>query len=76
MSWVYHPDLLLASPEAQCLSPRQRQTLRHLLAGRREKEIAAAMGVSHNTVHHYVKAIHRRFGFSRRDDLLARWVNP
>ena len=74
LSWVYHADVLLASPELLELSPRQRQTLQHLLTGQSEKQIAATMQLSRNTVHHYVKALHRHFGVSSRSELLARWV--
>ena len=74
MLWLYRPDLPALSPDGVPLSPRQRQTLQLLLAGNSEKEIAAQMGLSHNTVHHYVKALHRHFGVSSRSELLARWV--
>jgi DNA-binding CsgD family transcriptional regulator len=74
LAWVYGPDLPLLSPDGLPLSPRQRQTLQLLLAGNSEKEIATRMDLSPNTVHHYVKAIHRHFGVSSRSELLARWV--
>lgn len=74
LAWVYRPDLPSLSPDGLPLSPRQRQTLQLLLAGNSEKEIAGQMGLSQNTVHHYVKAIHRHFGVSSRSELLARWV--
>jgi DNA-binding CsgD family transcriptional regulator len=74
MTWVYHPDLLLASRDAESLSPRERQTLEHLLAGHSEKQIASRLKLSPNTVHHYVKSLHRHFGVSSRSELLARWV--
>ena len=74
LAWVYVPDLPLVSPDGLPLSPRQRQTLQLLLGGNSEKEIAVQMGLSHNTVHHYVKAIHRHFRVSSRSELLARWV--
>jgi DNA-binding CsgD family transcriptional regulator len=73
-TWVYHPDLLLASRDADALSPRERQTLEHLLAGHSEKQIAGRLKLSPNTVHHYVKSLHRHFGVSSRSELLARWV--
>src|SRR5687768_8800140 len=44
------------------LSPRQRETLRHLLTGDGEKQVAAKLGVSKHTVHIYVKALHKHFG--------------
>jgi DNA-binding CsgD family transcriptional regulator len=74
MSWVYETDLLLATHGAATLSPRQRQTLEYLLAGHSEKQIAVRMRLSPNTVHHYVKALHRHFGVSSRSELLAKWV--
>ena len=74
MLWLYRPDLPATSPDGVPLSPRQRQTLQLLLAGNSEKEIAAQMGLSHNTVHHYVKALHRHFGVSSRSELRARRV--
>ena len=75
MSWIYQPDLLLATRGAAALSPRQRQTLQFLLAGYSEKQIAEKMRLSHNTVHHHIKAIHRHFSVSSRSELLARWLN-
>jgi DNA-binding CsgD family transcriptional regulator len=74
MSWIYQPDLFAGSVAAVTLSPRQRQTLQLLLAGRSEKEIAELMQLSRNTVHHHVKALHRRFKVSSRSELLAKWV--
>lgn len=74
MNWLYQADVLLASPNALALSPRARQTLEHLLAGLSEKQIASKLKLSKNTVHHYVKVIHKHFGVSSRSELLARWV--
>jgi DNA-binding CsgD family transcriptional regulator len=68
--WVYQPDLLLLSAPARSLSPRERQTLERLLAGDSEKQIASKLKLSHNTVHHYVKSIHRHFDVSSRAELL------
>ena len=72
--WIYRPDVMLASPETRMLSRRERETLQYLLAGKGEKQIAAAMGRSFNTIHHYVKALHRHFRVSSRSELLSRWV--
>ena len=74
VTWVYQADVLLTSPNARSLAPRARQTLEHLLGGMSEKQIASRLRLSPNTVHHYVKSIHRHFGVSRRSELLARWV--
>jgi DNA-binding NarL/FixJ family response regulator len=64
-----HPAISLAG-----LSTRQRQTLERLLAGDSEKQIAAALSVSPNTIHVYVKALYRHFAVSSRGELLARFV--
>jgi DNA-binding CsgD family transcriptional regulator len=56
------------------LSPRMEQTLRTLLSGDSEKQVAARLGLSHHTVHVYVKAIYRKYGVSSRGELLAQWV--
>ncbi len=74
LAWVYRADVMLASREARALAPRERETLQHLLSGKGEKQIAREMRVSYNTVHHYVKALHRHFKVSSRSELLARWV--
>ena len=55
-------------------SPRTRQTLQLLLAGNAERDVAAHLGLSLNTVHHYVKQLYRHFGVSTRGQLLARWL--
>jgi DNA-binding NarL/FixJ family response regulator len=74
MNWIYQADIVLTSADAMALAPRARQTLELLLAGLGEKQIASKLGLSPNTVHHYVKSIHRHFGVSSRSELLARWV--
>lgn len=74
MSWVYQADLLMANHGVASLSPRQKETLGHLLHGCSEKQIADKMHLSPNTVHHHIKALHRHFGVSSRSELLARWL--
>ena len=54
------------------LSPRQRQ-LAHLLAGPDgEKQIAAQLGLSHYTIHNYIRALYRRLDVGSRAELNAR----
>jgi DNA-binding CsgD family transcriptional regulator len=50
------------------------QTLRSLLGGDSEKQVAAKLGLSQHTVHVYVKALYRKYGVSSRGELLAMWV--
>ena len=56
------------------LAPRHRQTLELLLAADSEKQIAAKLGVSRNTVHVYVTALYRHFDVSSRAELLAHFL--
>lgn len=60
-----------APPTLNELPPRQEQTLRHLLDGDSEKQVARKLELSQHTVHVYVKALYRRFGVSSRAELLA-----
>jgi DNA-binding NarL/FixJ family response regulator len=64
----------LGRPPTPKLSPRLDRTLRGLLQGQSEKEIAADVGVSVHTVHEYVKELHRRLGVNSRGELLARFL--
>jgi DNA-binding CsgD family transcriptional regulator len=73
-AWVYHDESPKAYLDSLALSPREKQTLWKLLAGRGEKEIAAEMHLSINTVHHYVKALYKHFDVSSRAELLAKWM--
>jgi len=57
------------------LSPRERQTLKLLLIGDAEKQIAAKLSISRHTVHVYVKSLYKRFDVNSRGELLARWVH-
>jgi len=55
----------------QSLSPRLRDTLRELLTGAHEKEIALRLGLSPHTAHQYVKTLYRRFHVASRAQLMA-----
>src|SRR5262245_7325027 len=58
-------------PSLERLSPRLGQTLACLLEGDSEKQVAARLGLSWQTVHQYVTTLYRRFGVSSRAQLLA-----
>jgi DNA-binding CsgD family transcriptional regulator len=53
------------------LTRRERETLHHLLAGRSEKQIAAAMDLSERTLHHRVTALFHKFDVQSRAELMA-----
>jgi DNA-binding CsgD family transcriptional regulator len=56
------------------LSRRAHETLSALLEGLSEKQIAARLAISKNTVHTYVKAVYAAFGVASRGELLALWI--
>jgi DNA-binding NarL/FixJ family response regulator len=74
IGWTFRVHPPTESAEATRLSPRQQQTLRHLLAGESEKQIAQRLSRSPHTVHTYVKAIYRNFRVSSRGELLSLFV--
>jgi DNA-binding CsgD family transcriptional regulator len=55
------------------MPPRERCTLRHLLEGLADKEIAERMSISRFTVNQYTKALYRRFGVRSRAALIAKF---
>jgi DNA-binding CsgD family transcriptional regulator len=61
-------------PSASQLSPRMQETLRCLLDGLSEKQIADQLSISRTTVHEYVTGLYRRFGVNGRAELMARWI--
>jgi len=63
----------VASPEQ--LNDRELQTLRHLVMGRSEKEVARATGLSVNTVHMHVKRIYRAYRVHSRAELLVAYFS-
>ena len=64
----------LAGAATRPLSPRLRQTLNLLLAGRSEKQIAERCGLAKSTVNEYVGAMYKRYGVSTRAELMARFL--
>jgi LuxR family maltose regulon positive regulatory protein len=55
------------------LSERELTVLRHLATGRSEREIAAELFLSFNTVHSHVKSLYRKLGVSSRAEAIARF---
>lgn len=64
-----------ARPEVAALAPRLQRLLQHLLRGRSEKEIAAALALSPHTAHEYVKQLYRRLQVKSRAELMAKFVS-
>lgn len=56
------------------LTPAEQRVLQGLLQGLKEKEIAAAAGLSPHTAHDHVKSIFRKYGVSSRASLMALWL--
>ncbi len=57
------------------LRPQEIRTLRGLLDGLSEKEIAADRGMPRQAIHHHVRTIYRIFGVHSRSELLAKWID-
>ena len=53
------------------ITPRRRQVMALLLRGYAEKQVAAELGLSVNTVHTHVKRLHAQLGAHSRTELLA-----
>jgi LuxR family maltose regulon positive regulatory protein len=54
------------------LSDREIDVLRLLARGLRNREIAAALYVSYNTVHSHIRSIYRKLGAASRSDAISR----
>jgi ATP/maltotriose-dependent transcriptional regulator MalT len=61
-----------SSPGTAPLSERELTVLRLLSGGMTEREIAAELVISFNTVHSHVKAVYRKLGASSRPEALER----
>jgi LuxR family maltose regulon positive regulatory protein len=59
-------------PRTGDLSERERTVLRLLTGGMTEREIAAELFVSFNTLHSHVKAVYRKLGVTSRAEAVAR----
>lgn len=56
------------------LTPAERRVLQSLLRGGSEREIAAEVGLTPNSVHTYAKRIYRKFNVKGRAGLTALWL--
>jgi pSer/pThr/pTyr-binding forkhead associated (FHA) protein len=74
-------NILLNSPTVKppgfyLLSKAQLRVLDPLLSGLQEKEAAAKLNLSPNTVHNHVREIYRKLNVSSRPELLALFIPP
>ena len=69
-------DKKVGHPIPTDLTPRERQVLRWMLAGKSSREIATTLGVSPRTVEKHIQRVYRKAGVSGRSDLLGakEWV--
>lgn len=56
------------------LSPREQQTLAHLVAGLSYKQVAAQMNVGYETVRGYVKSIYKKMGVGTNTEAVAKAI--
>lgn len=56
------------------LTPAQLRVYNLLLEGLIEKEVAAKLGITTNTVHDHAKAIYKALAVSTRGELISRWA--
>jgi LuxR family maltose regulon positive regulatory protein len=66
------PGQLIAKPSAWPLSEREHDVWRHLGTRLSTREIAARLGLSHNTVKTHMRSIYRKLGVRSRQDAVAR----
>jgi DNA-binding CsgD family transcriptional regulator len=72
--WVHiaiERDNQVARMAGRRLTPRQRTVAEGLSAGLADRQIAASMGISPNTVREHAAAIHDAFGTRTRSELIA-----
>ncbi len=65
------PTHLAAAPPAWDLGPRESEVLGLLISGQRNREIAANLGISENTVKFHVAKIFRKLGVGSRAEATA-----
>ncbi len=59
------------APQHEPLTPREREVLTHIAQGLRNKEIAASLSISNNTVRAHVRSLMRKLELENRAQLAA-----
>jgi DNA-binding CsgD family transcriptional regulator len=57
------------------LSPRERETVQHLVLGLTTKEVAERMGVSPNTVKQFVRLVMSKMGVTTRSGMIGKLIH-
>ncbi len=70
--WIPPSPIPLSDPGKRGLSPREWESLRHLLAGHRAPAIAGILGISPNTARNHLKSVFRKLGVSSQKELLEK----
>lgn len=72
--WAFDPDLVRRASSAKQLglSPRDRQVIERVLAGRSNDEIGVDLGISRKTVEAHLSKLFVRFGVASRVELVRR----
>ena len=66
------PVSYLAREEADLLSKREKEILRHLVTGKKPQEIAAALYISVHTARNHIKAIYQKLAVHSQGELIAK----
>jgi len=64
-----------AAPDIR-LSPREQEILEHLAKGYLYKEIAAALGISFDTVQWHIRNIYEKLHVRSRSEAIAKYLRP
>ena len=67
-----HPDVTLVDPTAQ-LTPRETEVLSYIAVGLSNREIAAELFLSVNSVKSHIRSAYRKIGVTRRVEAV-RWA--
>lgn len=70
-----HKLHLQSRPSITRLTPRRRQTLKWVLKGRSEKEIAKEMRIKQDTVHEHIAKLFEFFDVHSRSELMALFIS-
>lgn len=68
------PPLTVAErTRAVTLPPRLMEALRHVADGATNREVAAALQVTHQVARHYIREVKDRLGIESREGLITYW---